>query len=365
MRSAAAAYFATPNVVPERITAMQHAYDAGGAAAATGPGFVLLTMLGDAADAGPSQAAGTPAQGSSFANAVLACMSVAGYTSPIDFSADLGPQGLFAVRDGSGNAPVISRLVEDGAPAFGAEPSTGNWPLAGRTLFYGHKVVTSTLANETAAGTVFELSTLPSGLTFSPEIRTGVCEIDDPSARILHQHANDPGVILPPDQVLSFCPTGISARTLRRSPLGSFLRYASDLLTPRSALAAAFAPVRGGGGAGLVSGLSELGPVTFTSTVAITVPPQNTTRSADPQFRPIVTVRNTSTNGNALKGTTITLTVTTNRGNFTITGNTAQTDGSGIATFPNLHIDKPGGYLLTATSDAGGIATAKFQINGQ
>jgi hypothetical protein len=347
------------------IDAMEHAYETGGAAAATNPGFSVLAHLAAAADAGGSAVSGTPTQGSAFANAVLACMSVSGYAGPIDFSSALGPAGLFAVREPSASSPVVSRLIEDGAPAFGAEPSTGNWPLAGTTLFYGHKVVTSTLANETAAGTVFELSTLPSGLTFAPEIRTGVCEIDDANARILHQHANDPAVILPPDQVLSFCPTGISAGTLRRSPLGSFLRHASDLLTPRPAFAAAFAPVRGGGGAGLVSGLSELGPVSFTSSVAFTVPPQNTTRSANPQFRPIVTVRNASTNGNALKGTTITLTVTTNRGNFTITGNTAVTDDSGIATFPDLHIDKPGGYLVTATSDAGGIATTKFQINGQ
>ena len=123
-------------------------------------------------------------------------MSVTGYNAVIDFAPALGPSGLFAVRDGSTNTPVVSRLVVAGAPSFGAEPSSGNWPITGKVLFYGVKLSVANLAKETPAGDVFELTTLPSGLTFNPAIRTGVCELDDPNAQILHKHSGDPAVIL-------------------------------------------------------------------------------------------------------------------------------------------------------------------------
>jgi hypothetical protein len=253
--------------------------------------------------------------------------------------------------------------VIDGAPSFGAEPSTGDWPITGKVLFYGVKLSVATLAKETPAGDVFELTTLPSGLTFDPQIRTGVCEVSDPNAQILHQHAGDPAVILPPAGMPSFCPAPTSALE-STSSFALAARQVVDWLAPRPAHAASFAPTLARGGGGLVSGLSEIGPVSFISTVAFDVPPRNTSRSANPQFRPIVTVRNVSTNGNPIQGALITISVAVNRGSFRISGNTAITNSSGIATFPDLKIDKPGGYTATAVSDVGGSASATFQING-
>ena len=361
--AAANAYFGgSSDPVYQLVITMEHAYINGGASGATSAGFDVLGRLGVATDLG-APVKGTPEQGSAFANAVLSCMSVAGYHAAIDFAPALGPSGLFAVRSDGTSAPVVSRLVIDGAPSFGAEPSTGTWPISGKVLFYGQKLSVATLAKETAAGDVFELTTLPSGLTFEPAIRTGVCELSDPNAQILHQHAGDPAVILPPAGLPSFCPTRTGARpSLPRFALAA--RQMVDWLAPRQAQAASFAPAFNGGGGGLVSGLSEIGPVSFTSTVAFDVPPRNTSRSADPQFRPVVTVRNVSTNGNPIQGALITISVAVNRGNFTISGNTAITNSSGIATFPNLKIDKPGGYTATAVSDVGGTASAAFQING-
>jgi hypothetical protein len=362
--AAADAYFDQMQSDPvyRLVITMEHAYITGGAAGATSAGFDVLARLGVAADLG-TPVKGTPDQGSAFANAVLSCMNVAGYHAAVDFAPALGPSGLFAVRSQGTSEPVMSRLVAGGAPAFGAEPGTGNWPITGKVLFYGQKLSVSTLAKETPAGDVFELTTLPSGLTFDPEIRTGVCELSDPNAQILHQHSGDPAVILPPAGLPSFCPTSLGSR----QPTSSFAlaaRQVVDWLAPQPAHAASMAPARFGGGGGLVSGLSEIGPVSFTSTVAYVVPPRNTSRSANPQFRPIVTVRNVSTNGTAIKGALITISVAVNRGNFTITGNTAYTNSAGIATFPDLRIDKPGGYTATAVSDVGGSASATFQING-
>ena len=361
--AAANAYFAqTSDPVYQLVITMEHAHINGGATGATSAGFDVLGRLGVAADLG-TPIKGTPAQGSAFANAVLSCMSVSGYHAAIDFAPALGPSGLFAVRNGGESAPVVSRLVVDGAPSFGAEPSTGNWPVSGKVLFYGAKLAVTTLAKETPAGDVFELTTLPSGLTFVPEIRTGVCEVSDPNAQILHQHAGDPAVILPPAGVPSFCPTSIGSRQTTSS-FALAARQVVDWLAPRPAHAASMAPTRFGGGGGLVSGLSEIGPVSFVSTVAYVVPPRNTSRSAKPQFRPVVTVRNVSTNGNPIKGALITISVSVNKGSFKISGNTAITNSAGIATFPDLRIDKPGGYTATAVSDVGGSAAATFQING-
>jgi hypothetical protein len=361
MRTNAAAYLTDPRAVNELITAMSRAV---GQANVNAAGFNILTALAAAANAGAPTVKGTAADGSNFANSVLGCMDVTGYTGPIDFTGAFGA-GIFEVRDGSGNSPVTSHLLDNGAPAFGAEPSTGNWPVAGKTLFYGTLLNLPTLGNETSAGDNFELSTLPSGLTFSPEIKAGVCTLTDPNGRILHLHASDPGVILPPVSALSFCPVTSVSTPAGSSLFASAANRLASWFAPATANAAATRAFRlGGGGTGLVGGLSKIGPVTYTSTMAWVVKPGNTSRSKSPQFTPVVTVRNGSAGGNNLQGATITLIVTTNNGNFTMTGNVATTDANGIATFPNLKINKPGGYTMTAVSELGGSVSTFFNIDG-
>jgi hypothetical protein len=339
---------------------MKTAYQAGGAAGATSAGFDVLARLGVAADAGSTLMKGTPALANTFANDVLLCMG----GPVIDFTNALGPAGLFAVRDGSVATAVVSRLIVSGAPAFGAEPSTGNWPIAGKTVFYANRLLATSLANETPAGTVFDIKTYPADLTFVPEIKAGVCTLTDANGRILHKHGIDPAVILPPAGTLSFCPTS-SNSAASTSMFAWATSQAASWFAPQPAYAStAMMPV-GGGGAGLVGGLSEIGPVSYVSVVSFTQAPGNTSVSANPQFVPTVTVQNVTSNGNALKGAVITLTVVGNKGSFNISGNTATTDASGIATFPSLLIDKAGGYTMTATSELGGSAQAVFQINGQ
>jgi hypothetical protein len=153
--ASADAYFGTTSdPVYQLVITMEHAYINGGAVGATSAGFDVLDRLGVAADLG-TPVKGTPAQGSTFANAILSCMSVAGYHAVIDFAPALGPSGLFAVRSAGTSTPVVSRLIVNGAPSFGAEPSTGNWPITGKVLFYGEKLSVATLAKETPAGDVF------------------------------------------------------------------------------------------------------------------------------------------------------------------------------------------------------------------
>jgi len=335
-------------------------------AATTTAGWAVLTRLAAAADAGSAAVKGTPAQGSTFANDVLLCMSVPTYTYPLDLSLALGANGLFEVRDGTVADAVTSHLIIGGYPAYGAQPSTGNWPVAGPTLFYGNQLFVSLFANETPAGVLFDLKTLPGGLTFSPSIKVGVCTITDPNARILHLHQGDNPVILPPTSDLSFCPPPPTSMTQSGSSM--FAAAANRLaswLAPATANAATMFVVKSGGGTTLVGGLSDIGPVSYTSVVTFLQPPTNTSVSKNPSFTPSVQVKNVTAKGNALVGVTITISVANNNGSYTITGNTAVTDANGIATFPLLYIDKAGGYTMTASSELGGSASTTFLINGQ
>jgi len=326
-------------------------------AAATSAGWAVLAQLG--AEVGTAAVSGTPAQGSTFANDVLLCMSVSTYAYPLDLSGALGANGLFAVRDGSSAAPVVSR----GTPVYGAEPSTGNWPVAGTTLFYGSPVSNALFDNETTAGVVFDLKSLPGGLTFNTLIRVGVCSITDPNARILHDHAGSTPVILSPDVALSFCTPPASAMQSSSALFAAAANLATWLAPQRANAATMFA--LGGGGTGLVGGLSDIGPVSFTSVLTFTVKPKNTSVSKNPQFVPTVTVTDSTAKGHPIANVLITLSVVSNNGRFNITGNTAYTDANGVATFPDLHIDKAGGYTMTATSEVGGSTSIFFNTNGQ
>jgi hypothetical protein len=330
----------------------------GSGVAANSGGWSVLGRLADAV--GTAAVKGTAAQGSTFANDVLLCMSVGTYTYPLDLSAALDANGLFAVRDGNGSAAAISR----GAPLYGAEPSTGNWPVAGSTLFYASPESSSLFDNETPAGVVFDLKSLPGGLTFSPMLRVGVCDINDPNARILHAHQGSDAVILSPDAPLSFCPV-TSNQTQSGNSLFAAATRLVTWLAPQPANAAATMFKVGGGGTGLVGGLSDIGPVSFTSVVTFTVKPKNTSVSKNPQFVPTVTVTNFTAKGHPIANVLITLSVVSNNGSYTISGDTATTDATGTATFPNLKITKAGGYTMTAASEVGGSASTFFNINGQ
>jgi hypothetical protein len=349
------------------LDAMQTAYRLSPTSADTKlAGMNVLARLGTAAQNGANQVLGTAAQGNKFANDVLLCMN----TAAIDFTDALGPTGLFAVRDGTAahaQAVVAHKWDADnkpitGAPLYGAEPNGGNWPVSQKVLFYGKLETTATtLADEAPAGVVFDLKTLPAD-PFTAEFRVGVCEVSDDNARTLHLHEGTAVVLPPLDAAPTFCTTQ-PPLDASRSGFGSMLELATSWFTPRPLFAM---PLLKGGG-GLVSGLSEIGPVTYTSIVSFTTPPKNTKLSASPQFKDVVTVTDTTANGNPLKGVLITLVVVGNAGSFTNPpqGSTATTNEFGIAVFPNLYIDKAGGYTVTATSEVGGSASATFNISGR
>ena len=374
----ARAYFTDTRTDPvfALLDAMQSAYRTGGPSGATNEGFAVLARLGAAVEEGATAVKGTPAQGSTFANDVLRCMSVTGYTSAVDFANALGATGVFAVRDNTNGAAVVSRGADGNGPFYGLEPTGLTWPLAGKTLFYGWRLTVTTLAGETVSGKVFDLRTLPSGLTFSPAARAGVCVLDDADARILHKHVNDV-TVLAPAGMPTFCTTSQINLTPASSPFEYAARAVRSWLTPAPAYA--MRPF-GGGGGGLVSGLSEIGPVEFTDSLAFQgrVPNatlSDTAKSVDAdtttnQFRSMITVRAVTRAGkNPLEGVTLKLTVIGNQGSYQAVNDEAVTDADGYAVFRNFYINKPGGYTISATAPeftSSSTATSnQFNISGQ
>lgn len=377
-------YFGDRNdVVYSLIAAMNTAYKAGGVEglATNSAGFDVLGRLGEAADAGGSalKSTATPDKGSAFANAVLKCMTVAGYTPGdgeiIDFDFALGPNGLLAMRTDQQSDAIYSRAVGENGPLFGAEPSANNWPIktsttgtdavspSGKALFYGWKTGESTgqISGEELSSVAFQLHSLPTPLTFNPKIRVGVCSADDPNARTVHVHDLQT-FILGPGGALSFCTASVGSISPSLGGFAFATQRLASWFAPKPLFAA---PLAGGGGAGLVGGLSEFGAVTYEAEITWTVPPtERTTLSLVPQFSPAVTVTVQTANGTPYLGSVV-LNVIGNVGSFTIIGNTADTDANGVATFPGLNIDKAGGYTMTAVTGIGTSAPVTFWINGQ
>src|SRR4051812_5418826 len=295
-------------------------------------GFDVLRRLGDAANT--TAVKGTSAQGSAFANDVLLCMSL----SSVNLTSALGPDGLFAVRADTEAKPVVAY-----SGRYGAQPSTGKWPVVGEVVFYGVKVTPSANFDDTPvpSASVFDLKTIPGDLTFSPGILVGVCDLPDvPSsdkARILHLHGTDAVVL--PQNAPTFCPETFTSLETPSSMFAFAAHRVASWFAPKPAFAAsrAFMPITKKIGGGTVGGLSEIGPILPIDTLIISrVPKASVSDTAlaldtlphavgDPvqlntatsQFNPVVTVRAlTKTGRNALAGVTVTLTVIGNKGSF-------------------------------------------------
>jgi hypothetical protein len=245
-------------------------------------------------------------------------------------------------------------LDQRGLRLFGAEKTGATWhPTASWILFHGYERPTPQFTAESPAGAGFELNSLPAGLTFAPPIRAGVCTFSTPGARILHEHQSV-DVILPPAGLPGFC----AAASASIAPLTPIQRVAG-WLAPKP-LYAAFAV---GGGGGLLSGLSPLGPVTFSTVLSFATQPGGVI--AGGTFSPVITVRALSALGTPLQGVPITLSIVGSASTSHPTGSTAVTLHDGTAAFPAFTVGHPGTFTLTATAAELGasVASAPFNVH--
>ena len=348
------------------LAAMQSA--GAGTAGATSAGFDVLRRV-SAAVSTPA-VKGTAAQGSVFVNDVLLCMIVDGYvnTSPVNLAPALAPGGLFAVRTFTDNAAVVAR-----SGRYGAEPTGATWPVAGPTLFYASTLAAppnNTFGNDPRVGTVFDLKTLPTNLTFTPDIRVGVCDLTS-AGRILHVHGSAADVLAA--DAPSFCTGGPFNDLVLNTPSSMFAVAAHQLaswLSPKPAYAARMMFAVSGGGT--IHGLSEIGPIAPEDTIVLDSIPNASVSQTAGQFVPVITVHVLTKAGkHPIAGVTVNLMVTGNKGSFTPPpGATATTLADGSATFPNFYLDKAGGYTVSAQAPEFGAnsftaVSNLFNINGQ
>jgi hypothetical protein len=360
LRRAVARYFAPGDqqTAFDLLKAMQAA--GANTTAANAPGFSLLRLVEVVNDGGRAQ--GTLADGSDVSNRTLACMSVGSPALPISFVVALGPTGLDGVRGGdpaTDQAPVFSHDCQ-----FGIQPPAAGWTAAmdGPHLFYGGP--TAEFRTERQVGEPFDISAIPVITAFGagPVVATrtsaevvgrGRIEQFHGSASIL-QRAN-------PDFLFFSCPFLAFGRG-PGAPLALMGRLAAaglDLFAP-SPLFAATAMFHAGAGGTLV-GFSRFGGVDAGAVhLDFLTPPRDAKAGQPISFPPGVRVRARGDGGTPLPEVSVTITVQGNQGSFTLSGTTTRVTGSdGIATFPDLSLDKPGGYVFLATSTLIGFAPSQ------
>lgn len=362
------------------IDAMSAAYKTGGAAGATSAGFDVLRRYGDAVGTTDLKSTVTAAALSLAANNVLLCMSVPGFTYSADqFTRAFGPTGLFAVRSTTDAAPSAALAH---SAAYGVEAISGFWPLggsvSGKALFYAAPVSSPSAQFDDPLGgpTVIDIKSLPNALVFDPKLRIGFCDVSAAVVRLLHVHAGDPALVLPESDP-TFCPVTAGSVNVPSSVFSYAVQTLGSWLAPKPAYAASRSMMFAAFGGGTVGGLSEIGPIQVQDTLFINTIPNasvsDTSKAIDgdtltSQFNPVVTVRALTKSGmNPIGGATITLTVIGNKGSFAASGGVAVTDLLGYARFPNLAINKAGGYTISAQGEFGTSTTLSnlFNINGQ
>jgi hypothetical protein len=373
----------TKDPVFAALDAMQKVATPGGNALETSAGFNVLTRVAAAAGTADVKV-GAEAQGSAFVNEVALCQNLNGFVYlSSQFTKSLSYGGLFAVRANGNTDFIIARTGR-----YGAQPTTSaGWPISsGQALFYGAPLADqSTLSSEIlVGGTAFDLKTLPTPLTFVPQIRVGICDMDVLSSdnpRLLHVHAGTPAAVLA-QSAPTFCPTTFTSIEAPRSIFTVAAHQVASWLSPKPAYAANMMFLLKIGG-GTVGGLSEIGSVAPQDTIILDRVPNaavsDTTLGQDAdtttsQFKPNpVRVRVLTKASKApIGGVTINLTVIGNKGSYAAFGGSAVTDADGYARFPNFYINKAGGYTISAqapdTEFGPGSFTALsnlFNISGQ
>ncbi len=334
-----------------------------GTAVATDAGFDLFALIA-------ANRPVPPAESSTFINAIIPCQKVGSLVLPIRFNEALGPDGAFEVRGGSATDDLA--VVSHGEVVWGLEPlpyidSEGNpvrytWDEitvapnvipTQRFLAYGAPldVDPTAFTNEVLVGTVFDWSTVPK-LTFVPGVLVGTCFTDGTPEQFLIQHHSKSeagGAEIVPSATPSFCTSGSASLNTGWS-LFALARRVFNVFKPQPLLAAALGTRPPGGAVGALSPHGAVNPKQITLSFGGNIVADGRTgqviKFVGGDF---ISVSVTPTGETKMDGVLVRLIATTNLGATVVaTGNEAFT-ADGFATFPNLKINKAGGYRLIAT----------------
>jgi hypothetical protein len=361
------AYFTTPRqqVVRNLVSAMDAAVNF--STAAKGYGFDIMAHMDTVVSAGSP---GDPTVGANLVDHLILCMydptTIDSASYPVtfpdtaSFRIALTPalHGAFAVKPGSSTnttdaAVVLSRPVS--FPFSGVAPKSGTWAdvvdgnTPARVLLYGRPGVTDQ---------TYDWKSLPHNAVFD-SIVVAVCvsASADQTALLNEQNLG----LLPFVDVVDphFLSPGISCSTSSialgeagPSRLARALTHiGASLFGPRTLWAAALSPGGLGGSTGGIR--SEFGSEPVPS-VNVAFVKQPSDAVINQPIQPFVTVNAYQPDGTPVGGVQVTLLAVTNNGTkVSPSGNVATTalvnvQGTtvALATFSNLRINKPGGYLL-------------------
>jgi hypothetical protein len=296
-------------------------------------------------------------EGNALARGLAGCGDptfVAAVGNDIDFTAALNSGGLFEVRgDDSKDPPTTPAYPRGAVEIWAAHPQIGNtWEssASARHAIYGYPVqLGSNDPLVTSQG--FEFETAPSNVAYTLPIVRGVCNVSGATVRIQRNQSLLPLIDLDCASVST-----ASRSSGSEGVLFAVARQIANVFMPRELNATALI----GGVAGL---LSDFSPHTAVDLVSVgsgfTSQPLNgfvNKPIPGDGSSGVVQVRITSAAGTPLPGVLISLSVTGNKGtNVVLSNGTAVTDDAGIASFPNLSVNKAGGYTLSADGTYDGI----------
>ncbi|MGH9258512.1 MAG: hypothetical protein ACRD08_01245, partial [Acidimicrobiales bacterium] len=331
-------------------------------------GFVIFVELskGIHLEAVGTEAVGPAATLSDLVNECILCMfdpntRAGAYPStfPENFTVAVNPsaRGAFEVPDGSKSDPVFSRPLS--APFSGMAPEGASWSTTvggGRVLIYGQPG---------SGPQIFDWRAVPNDVVFEPEVIVGVCvdPFANPTALLHRQNVR----LLPFRDATFINLSSCSSLALLDEGWGplelarGLARWGTWLLSPRPLWAASMNP---GGLGGSTGGRSEFGPQEVSNVdLAFVVQPSDV--AVGQIIAPAVQMKATAVGTTTtVAGVAITIAALNNNGTpghlcsaavspptnpCTTDTVTRTTDASGVATFDDLYLTKPGAVKLQTT----------------
>ncbi len=287
---------------------------------------------------------GTPHAGSLLTAALLKCMTVGGAQLPDSFTLALNTTGAYAVRGWSAldARPVVSRdgiwlLQPPGTSAWGTVTTLNVSGLADSTarlfLAFGSIKSASGFTNDILTSTIFDWATLPTA-TFTPGVL--VAECTTPVGYIQHNAASTA-------ELLGYVPVTCPEPVQQLSWVGRLFRFFRP-----APLQAAMFRIGSAGSRGTLSPFGKVDPVEVNLRFA--AQPAKGGNSINKFLSPVPALVATSKGGTPIEHSVfVWLEAFTNSGVFVKTcNNWAYTDGTGVARFPHLYVNKAGGYTLVA-----------------
>jgi hypothetical protein len=321
------------------ISQMESLFNAGDLAGATSKGFDVLFQVEVVTNAGTQ--VGTPADGSAFINATLACMQVGPVVLPIDFTGILIV--ALAIRGGPQDPPDPVITQDETAGIGIAPPATWASVLGQRVMILGENNPGANF-NELLVGASANWSTIPVLTSIKPGAIMGLCV--DISGRIRVEDID--GI------------TG--AHTLLALRDASFFLPCPQLPIPSPILPGSPPQVNVKGPVGgSATGFSDFGSV---DPIAINMSylTQPSTVKAGARITPAVRIFVQGNGGTPLPEVKIVVQLVTFSGNGQLSGTLTNVTGpSGIETLSNLRVSAPGTYALLATASLSGFTTVQLQ----